>query len=58
MEWILILVLVGDSPAMTSISGFSTRAECAAVGEQWKQTKVSLDREYHCLVGREKPDVK
>ena len=58
MDWILVLLLFGTAidggNAMTSVSGFSTHAECVLAGENWKATKRDLDRDYVCILGRAK----
>lgn len=57
-NWILVLLLFATGAeggnAMTTISGFMTKKECMAAGEEWKSTKRDLDRDYVCILGVEK----
>ena len=51
--WVLILTLgttPNQAPPVANISGFDSRSECAAAGQQWKhQTGMSGRATFTCV---------
>lgn len=58
-NWILVLMLfasgIDGGNAISPVSGFISKKECVAAGEEWKATKRDLDRDYVCILATEKP---